>query len=51
MIQQDDKAYAAAFDIDRTVRGVTYGSDNFFDNLGDNVINDIISYEIHIVLQ
>lgn len=51
MIQQDENIYTASFSIDRTVWDITYGSDSFFDNLGDNVINDIISYEMYLVLQ
>lgn len=48
--EKDQTTYTASFDIDRTVWGITYGSDNFFDNLGDNVINDTISYELVLVI-
>ena len=38
----------ATFSIDRTKWGVTYGSGSFFDNLGDNAIDDLIGFEIHL---
>ncbi|MBP6925470.1 MAG: YceI family protein [Candidatus Pacebacteria bacterium] len=31
-----------AFEIDRTVFGITFGSDKFFDSLGDKVIDDTV---------
>lgn len=37
--------------IDRTQWGIRYGSDSFFDNLGDNVISDEVEISFHIVGQ
>ena len=39
----------AAFDLDRTMWNVRYGSDNFFDNLGENVISDLFTVAFTIV--
>lgn len=36
-------------DVDRTNWDIRYGSDKFFDNLGDNVINDIFTLEFNLV--
>ncbi len=47
---EDSKIMASAmFTINRTDWGVKYGSGSFFDNLGDNVINDDISYKLNLV--
>lgn len=40
---------AGLAEIDRTVWNVRFGSDKFFDNLGDNVISDIFTLEFKIV--
>lgn len=37
------------FDIDRTKWGIRYGSGSFFDDLGDNVIDDMIRFNVHLV--
>lgn len=37
------------FDIDRTEWGIQYGSGSFFDNLGDNVIDDMITFSVRLV--
>jgi polyisoprenoid-binding protein YceI len=36
---------------DRTKFGMTYGSDNFFQGLGDKAINDLVKIEFNIVLK
>jgi len=36
---------------DRTKFGLTYGSDSFFDNLGDKAISDTIRLEFNLVLE
>jgi hypothetical protein len=36
----------ADMEIDRTKFDVRYGSDSFFDNLGDKVIKDIIKFSV-----
>lgn len=38
----------ADFSIDRTLWGIKYGSDKFFSDLGDKVIDDTISFKIYI---
>jgi polyisoprenoid-binding protein YceI len=37
---------ASDFSIDRSKWDVRYGSGKFFDNLGDNLINDLIAFKI-----
>ena len=45
----DKKVYKGTTTIDRTVYGAKYGSENFFEGLGDNIINDEIKLDITIV--
>ena len=40
--------YSAELDIDRSKFDVRYGSESFFDNLGDNVIDDIFRLTIQL---
>ena len=40
--------YTAELDIDRSKFDVRYGSDSFFDNLGDNAINDLFTLNIRL---
>lgn len=40
---------AGVTEVDRTTWNVRFGSDKFFDNLGDNVINDMFTLEFKIV--
>lgn len=42
--------YSARMEIDRSKFDVRFGSDSFFDNLGDNAINDIFVLEIKLVV-
>ena len=42
--------YAAKIDIDRSNFDVRYGSDSFFDNLGDKAIDDIFTLNIKLVV-
>ncbi len=42
--------YTATIDIDRSKFDVRYGSDSFFDNLGDKVIDDIFTLDITLTL-
>jgi polyisoprenoid-binding protein YceI len=37
-------------DLDRTLWNIRYGSDKFFDNLGDNVIDDIINIDFELIV-
>lgn len=39
----------ANIEVDRTKFDVRYGSDSFFDNLGDKAINNIIKFEVNLV--
>jgi polyisoprenoid-binding protein YceI len=39
----------ATFEIDRTKWGVNFGSGNFFQNLGDNLISDMVELRLSIV--
>src|SRR3989344_4403564 len=39
----------AAFEIDRTKWDLSYGSGNFFQNLGDNLIDDMVALSFEIV--
>ena len=39
----------AKIQVDRTKFDVRYGSDSFFDNLGDKAINNIIEFEVNLV--
>jgi polyisoprenoid-binding protein YceI len=41
----------ADFDIDRSLYEVRFGSGRFFDNLGDNMINDNINLKINLVAE
>jgi polyisoprenoid-binding protein YceI len=42
--------YTAKIDIDRSKFDVRYGSNSFFDNLGDKAIDDIFTLEIKLVV-
>jgi len=44
------KEYTASLGIDRSKFNVRYGSDSFFDNLGDNAIDNIFTLEIRLVV-
>lgn len=41
----------ATIDVDRTKWDITFGSDGFFDNLGDNVIDDIFTLNLDLVFE
>ena len=40
---------AGIADVNRATWNVRFGSESFFDNLGDNVINDIFTLEFEVV--
>ncbi len=44
------KEYAAKIEIDRSKFNVRYGSNSFFDNLGDKAIDDIFTLDIKLVV-
>ena len=43
--------YSTKIDVDRSKFDVRYGSDSFFDNLGDKVIADIFTLDIKLVVK
>lgn len=49
-VERAGNAYEATIVIDRSKFDVRYGSDSFFDNLGDNVILDEFTVNIHLEL-
>lgn len=49
-INKDNKTYTARIEIDRSKFDIRYGSNSFFDNLGDKVINDIFILDIKLIL-
>lgn len=49
-ITKKDNIYTAQLKVDRSKYDVRYGSKSFFDNLGDNIIDDIFILDIKIVL-
>ena len=44
------KEYTAVVDVDRSKFDVRYGSNSFFDNLGDKAIDDIFTLDIKLVV-
>jgi hypothetical protein len=49
---EGDRLMATAdFSIDRTDFGVTYGSGNFFKEIGDKAINDDMMFTLNIVAE
>jgi len=48
VVQSEDGTIllSAEFEIDRTDYDITFGSDNFFDNLGDKVIDDVVLIQV-----
>jgi len=49
-VVRDGDAYLATIDIDRSKFDVRYGSDSFFDNLGDRAIDDLFTLYVKLVL-
>ena len=49
-IFNNGRNYKAKIDIDRSKFDVRYGSNSFFDNLGDKVIDDIFTLNIQLVI-
>lgn len=47
-ITKNNNEYSASIEVDRSKFDVRYGSDSFFDNLGDNVIYDIFNLEVNL---
>lgn len=49
-IEGDTMTLHSTFGLDRTQWGVTYRSNNFFANLGDEAVDDIINVDVHLEL-
>jgi len=49
-VVRNNNEYSAKIPIDRSKFDVRFGSDSFFDNLGDNAIDDIFTLEVKLVL-
>lgn len=49
-VQKSGEFYMAQIEVDRSKFDVRYGSDSFFDNLGDKAIDDIFTLEIKLVI-
>jgi len=49
-VVKEGNAYAAQLEVDRSKYDVRYGSNSFFDNLGDKAINDIFVLDISLAL-
>jgi polyisoprenoid-binding protein YceI len=49
-VERKNNEYSAKLDIDRSKFDVRYGSNSFFDNLGDKAIDDIFTLDIKLVL-
>ncbi len=47
-VKQTGKTYTATVDVDRTLYDIRYGSGKFFDNLGDNTIDDIFTLDVKV---
>lgn len=43
--------YTAQINVDRTKFGIKYGSDSFFDNLGDKVIENIFQVSLDLIIK
>lgn len=49
-VERAGNEYSSKIDIDRSKFDVRYGSDSFFDNLGDKAIDDIFTLNITLVI-
>lgn len=47
-VTREDNIYSAIVNVDRTLYSVRYGSGKFFDNLGDNMIDDNFTLKVKI---
>ena len=50
-IHKTETGFEGTMAFDRTKFGMVYGSDNFFKNLGDKVINDQVTLTFNVVLK
>ena len=49
-VEKKGKTYVATIEVDRSKFDVRYGSESFFDNLGDNLIYNIFTLEVELAL-
>jgi len=49
-VVKNNNVYSAKIPVDRSKFDVRFGSDSFFDNLGDNAIDDIFTLEVKLVM-
>jgi polyisoprenoid-binding protein YceI len=49
-VEKEGNAFSASIEIDRSKFDVRYGSNSFFDNLGDKAIDDIFTLEIKLLV-
>ncbi len=49
-VVKEGNAYVAKVEVDRSKFDVRYGSNSFFDNLGDKAINDIFVLDIKLAI-
>ena len=49
-VEKVNNQYIASINVDRSKFDVRYGSNSFFDNLGDKAINDIFTLDVKLVL-
>lgn len=47
-VTRSGNAFEATLEIDRSQFDVRYGSNSFFDNLGDQAVRDIFVMEVHL---
>lgn len=50
-VQRSGQEFTAKMEFDRSKFDVRYGSDSFFDNLGDNAINNIVTLNIKLLVK
>jgi polyisoprenoid-binding protein YceI len=50
-VHRDGTSYDTELVIDRSLYNIRYGSGNFFQSLGDRIINDKFKIQVHLVLQ
>jgi polyisoprenoid-binding protein YceI len=49
VLKKEGNAYSGKLEFDRTAYDIRYGSGKFFQNLGDNMINDKVALDLKIV--
>jgi polyisoprenoid-binding protein YceI len=50
-VVRNGNVYEATIEIDRSEFDVRYGSNSFFDNLGDQAIKDVFTMTVHLEIQ